>query len=86
MVQQLVFTEPRRGRPPRHLADLDEQGASPRSPSWPAGISRQTASAPVLRPADRRSAQMTDLPAAIRDHGCRVDVSQPAHPGPRHHV
>lgn len=26
MVQQLVFSEPRPGKPPRHLADLDADG------------------------------------------------------------
>ena len=29
MVQQLVFEAPRRGKPPRHLADLDAAGYYP---------------------------------------------------------
>jgi 23S rRNA (adenine2503-C2)-methyltransferase len=68
MVQQLVFTEPRRGRPPRHLADLDEQGraSAVAELGLPAFRAKQLAHQYYGRLiADPR--QMTDLPAAIRD-------------------
>ena len=67
MVQQLVFTEPRRGRPPRHLADLDEQGrvSAVAELGLPAFRAKQLAHQYYGRLiADPR--QMTDLPAAIR--------------------
>jgi 23S rRNA (adenine2503-C2)-methyltransferase len=68
MVQQLVFTEPRRGRPPRHLADLDEQGrvSAVAELGLPAFRAKQLAHQYYGRLiADPR--QMSDLPAAIRD-------------------
>ncbi len=67
MIQQLVFTEPRRGRPPRHLADLDEQGrvSAVAELGLPAFRAKQLAHQYYGRLiADPR--QMTDLPAAIR--------------------
>src|SRR5271154_6805605 len=68
MVQQLVFTEPRRGRPPRHLADLDEQGrvSAVAELGLPAFRAKQLAHQYYGRLiTDPR--QMTDLPAAARD-------------------
>jgi 23S rRNA (adenine2503-C2)-methyltransferase len=68
MVQQLVFSEPRRGRPPRHLADLDEQGraSAVAELGLPAFRAKQLAHQYYGRLiADPR--QMTDLPAAVRD-------------------
>ena len=67
MVQQLVFNAPRRGRPPRHLADLDEQGrvSAVAELGLPAFRAKQLAHQYYGRLiADPR--QMTDLPAAIR--------------------
>src|SRR5271170_5877075 len=68
MVQQLVFSEPRRGRPPRHLADLDEQGraSAVAELGLPAFRAKQLAHQYYGRLiADPR--QMTDLPASVRD-------------------
>ena len=68
MVQQLVFSEPRRGRPPRHLADLDEQGraSAVAELGLPAFRGKQLAQQYYGRlTADPR--QMTDLPASVRD-------------------
>jgi len=68
MVQQLVFTEPRPSRPPRHLADLDAEGrtSAVAELGLPAFRARQRAHQYYGRLiADPR--QMTDLPAAVRD-------------------
>jgi 23S rRNA (adenine2503-C2)-methyltransferase len=68
MVQQLVFSEPRRGRPPRHLADMDEQGraSAVAELGLPVFRAKQLAHQYYGRLiADPR--QMPDLPAAVRD-------------------
>ena len=68
MVQQLVFEEPRAGRPPRHLADLDAGGraSAVAELGLPAFRAKQLAHQYYGRLiADPR--QMTDLPAAVRD-------------------
>jgi 23S rRNA (adenine2503-C2)-methyltransferase len=68
MVQQLIFEAPRAARPPRHLADLDEQGraAAVAELGLPAFRAKQLAHQYYGRLiADPR--QMTDLPAAVRD-------------------
>src|SRR5437660_4884049 len=68
MVQQLVFTEPRPGRPPRHLADLDADGraSAVAELGLPAFRAKQLAHQYYGRLiADPR--EMTDLPAAVRD-------------------
>jgi 23S rRNA (adenine2503-C2)-methyltransferase len=68
MVQQLVFTEPRPSRPPRHLADLDAEGraSAVAELGLPAFRARQLAHQYYGRLiVDPR--QMTDLPAAVRD-------------------
>jgi 23S rRNA (adenine2503-C2)-methyltransferase len=68
MVQQLVFSEPRPGRPPRHLADLDAAGrtSAVAELGLPAFRAKQLAHQYYGRLiADPR--QMTDLPAAMRD-------------------
>ncbi|WP_102418131.1 23S rRNA (adenine(2503)-C(2))-methyltransferase RlmN [Mycobacterium sp. 4858] len=68
MVQQLVFTEPRPARPPRHLADLDAEGraAAVAELGLPAFRAKQLAHQYYGRLiADPR--EMTDLPAAVRD-------------------
>ncbi|WAJ46893.1 23S rRNA (adenine(2503)-C(2))-methyltransferase RlmN [Mycobacterium sp. Aquia_216] len=68
MVQQLVFEEPRAGRPPRHLADLDAGGraSAVAELGLPAYRAKQLAQQYYGRLiADPR--QMTDLPAAVRD-------------------
>ena len=68
MVQQLVFTEPRPGRPPRHLADLDAEGRASvvAELGLPAFRAKQLAHQYYGRlVADPR--QMTDLPADVRD-------------------
>lgn len=68
MVQQLVFEEPRAGRPRRHLADLDEGGraAAVAELGLPAFRAKQLAAQYYGRLiADPR--QMTDLPAAVRE-------------------
>jgi 23S rRNA (adenine2503-C2)-methyltransferase len=68
MVQQLIFEAPGRGKPPRHLADLDEQGraAAVAELGLPAFRAKQLAHQYYGRlTADPR--QMTDLPAAVRD-------------------
>jgi len=68
MVQELMFEAPRAGRPPRHLADLDEQGraSAVAELGLPAFRAKQLAHQYYARLiADPR--QMTDLPAAIRD-------------------
>jgi 23S rRNA (adenine2503-C2)-methyltransferase len=68
MTQELVFTAPRRGKPPRHLADLDlpERRAALVACGEPAyradQISRHYFGRTVTDPA-----QMTDLPAGSRD-------------------
>src|ERR1700722_11543463 len=64
MVQQLIFEEPRRARPPRHLADLDEAGraAAVAELGLPSFRAKQLAQQYYGRLiADPR--QMTDLPA-----------------------
>jgi len=68
MAQQLVFTEPRPGRPPRHLADLDAAGcmsvvAELGQPSFRAKQHAHQYYGRLV--ADPR--QMTDLPADVRD-------------------
>jgi 23S rRNA (adenine2503-C2)-methyltransferase len=68
MIQQLVFEEPRRGRPPRHLADLDaaERTSAVAELGLPTFRAKQLAHQYYGRlVADPR--QMTDLPAAVRD-------------------
>src|SRR5690625_126327 len=68
MKQPLVFTAPRRAMPPRHLADLDEPGraAAVAELGLPAFRAKQLAHQYYGRLlAD--PAQMTDLPAAVRD-------------------
>ena len=68
MVQELMFEAPRAGRPPRHQADLDEQGraSAVAELGLPAFRAKQLAHQYYARLiADPR--QMTDLPAAIRD-------------------
>ncbi|OBH36186.1 23S rRNA (adenine(2503)-C(2))-methyltransferase RlmN [Mycobacterium sp. E342] len=68
MVQQLVFTEPRPARPPRHLADLDAEGraSAVAELGLPAFRAKQLAHQYYGRLiADPR--EMTDLPAAVRD-------------------
>ena len=68
MVQDLVFSEPRPGRPPRHLADLDAAGraSAVAELGLPAFRAKQLAHQYYGRLiADPR--QMTDLPAAVRD-------------------
>jgi 23S rRNA (adenine2503-C2)-methyltransferase len=68
MVQQLVFDEPRAGKPPRHLADLDAEGraSAVAELGLPAFRAKQLAHQYYGRLiADPR--QMTDLPAAVRD-------------------
>ncbi|KLO47109.1 23S rRNA (adenine(2503)-C(2))-methyltransferase RlmN [Mycobacterium nebraskense] len=68
MVQQLVFTEPRPSRPPRHLADLDAEGraSAVAELGLPAFRAKQLAHQYYGRLiADPR--EMTDLPAAVRD-------------------
>jgi 23S rRNA (adenine2503-C2)-methyltransferase len=68
VTQELVFAAPRRGKPPRHLADLDvaERRAAAVAGGEPAyradQISRHYFGRTVTDPA-----QMTDLPAASRD-------------------
>lgn len=68
MVQELVFDAPRRGLPPRHLADLDASGraSAVAELGLPAFRAKQLAHQYYGRLiADPR--QMTDLPAAVRD-------------------
>jgi 23S rRNA (adenine2503-C2)-methyltransferase len=68
MVQQLVFSEPRPSRPPRHLADLDAAGraSAVAELGLPAFRAKQLAHQYYGRLiADPR--EMTDLPAAVRD-------------------
>jgi 23S rRNA (adenine2503-C2)-methyltransferase len=68
MAQELIFDAPRRGKPPRHLADLDPEGrASVVSElGLPAFRAKQLAHHYYGRlTADPR--QMTDLPAGVRD-------------------
>ncbi|MDT5255669.1 MAG: rRNA (adenine2503-C2)-methyltransferase, partial [Mycobacterium sp.] len=68
MVQELMFEAPRAARPPRHLADLDEQGraAAVAELGLPGFRAKQLAHQYYGRLiADPR--QMTDLPAAVRD-------------------
>jgi 23S rRNA (adenine2503-C2)-methyltransferase len=68
MKQELVFDAPRRGMPPRHLADLDESGraAAVAELGLPAFRGKQLANQYYGRLiADPH--QMTDLPAAVRD-------------------
>ncbi|ORV85304.1 23S rRNA (adenine(2503)-C2)-methyltransferase [Mycobacterium interjectum] len=68
MVQQLVFTEPRPSRPPRHLADLDAAGraSAVAELGLPAFRAKQLAHQYYGRLiADPQ--RMTDLPAAVRD-------------------
>jgi 23S rRNA (adenine2503-C2)-methyltransferase len=68
MKQELVFDAPRRGMPPKHLADLDEGGraAAVAELGLPAFRGKQLANQYYGRLiADPH--QMTDLPAAVRD-------------------
>lgn len=68
MVPELMFDEPRPGRPPRHLADLDAAGraSAVAELGLPAFRAKQLAHQYYGRLiADPR--QMTDLPAAVRD-------------------
>ncbi len=68
MKQELVFEAPRRGLPPRHLADLDAEGraAAVAQLGLPAFRAKQLAQQYYGRLlADPQ--QMTDLPAAVRD-------------------
>ncbi len=68
MVQELIFEAPRRGKPPRHLADLDaaERASAVAELGLPAFRAKQLAKQYYGRLiADPR--QMTDLPAAVRD-------------------
>jgi 23S rRNA (adenine2503-C2)-methyltransferase len=68
MKQELVFDAPRRGMPPRHLADLDEAGraAAVAALGLPAFRGKQLANQYYGRLiADPH--QMTDLPAAVRE-------------------
>ncbi|WP_066909530.1 23S rRNA (adenine(2503)-C(2))-methyltransferase RlmN [Mycobacterium interjectum] len=68
MVQQLVFSEPRPSRPPRHLADLDAAGraSAVAELGLPAFRAKQLAHQYYGRLiADPQ--RMTDLPAAVRD-------------------
>ncbi|MGZ4578138.1 MAG: 23S rRNA (adenine(2503)-C(2))-methyltransferase RlmN [Mycobacterium sp.] len=68
MVQQLIFTEPRPSRPPRHLADLDAEGraSAVAELGLPAFRAKQLAHQYYGRLiADPR--EMTDLPSALRD-------------------
>lgn len=68
MVPELMFDEPRPGRPPRHLADLDAAGraSAVAELGLPAFRAKQLAHQYYGRLiADLR--QMTDLPAAVRD-------------------
>ena len=68
MKQDLVFEAPRRGLPPRHLADLDAEGraAAVADLGLPAFRAKQLAQQYYGRlHADPQ--QMTDLPAAVRD-------------------
>ncbi|WP_029114795.1 23S rRNA (adenine(2503)-C(2))-methyltransferase RlmN [Mycobacterium sp. URHB0044] len=68
MKQELVFDAPRRGMPPRHLADLDDAGraAAVAELGLPAFRGKQLANQYYGRLiADPH--QMTDLPAAVRD-------------------
>src|ERR1700761_7745911 len=68
MVGELMFEAPRAGRPPRHLADLDEQGraSAVAELGLPAFRAKQLAHQYYGRlVADPR--EMTDLPATVRD-------------------
>ena len=68
MAQQLIFSEPRPSRPPRHLADLDEAGraSAVAELGLPAFRAKQLAHQYYGRLiGDPR--QMTDLPASVRD-------------------
>ena len=68
MVQELIFETPRRGKPPRHLADLDAAGraSAVAELGLPAFRAKQLAHHYYGRlTAD--PGQMTDLPAAVRD-------------------
>jgi len=68
MVQELIFDAPRRGKPPRHLADLDPEGRASvvAELGLPAFRAKQLAHHYYGRlTADPR--QMTDLPAGVRD-------------------
>ncbi|GJP02868.1 putative dual-specificity RNA methyltransferase RlmN [Mycobacterium marinum] len=68
MAQELMFEEPRRGKPPRHLADFDAEGraSAVAALSLPPFRAKQLAHQYYGRLiADPR--QMTDLPAAVRE-------------------
>lgn len=68
MTRQLIFDEPRPGRPPRHLADLDEAGRASvvAELGLPPFRAKQLAHQYYGRLiADPR--EMTDLPAAVRE-------------------
>jgi 23S rRNA (adenine2503-C2)-methyltransferase len=68
MKQDLVFEAPRRGMPPRHLADLDEAGrvAAVTELGLPAFRAKQIANQYYGR-LTGDPAEMTDLPAAVRE-------------------
>jgi 23S rRNA (adenine2503-C2)-methyltransferase len=68
MAQELIFDAPRRGKPPRHLADLDPEGRASvvAELGLPAFRAKQLAHHYYGRlTADAR--QMTDLPTGVRD-------------------
>ena len=64
----LVFEAPRRGKPPRHLADLDmaERRAAVEELGLPAYRAEQLSRHYFTRLADE-PAEMTDLPADVRE-------------------
>jgi 23S rRNA (adenine2503-C2)-methyltransferase len=68
VTQQLVFEAPRRGKPPRHLADLDEseRRAAAVAAGEPAYRADQLSRHYFGRTTTDPTA-MTDLPAATRD-------------------
>src|SRR4051812_28989532 len=73
MKQELVFEAPKRGMPPRHLADLDEAGraAAVADLGLPAFRAKQLANQYYGRLiADPH--EMTDLPAAVREQGAEA--------------
>jgi len=65
---QLTFTAPRRGKPPRHLADLtvEERREAAASLGHPAFRANQLSTHYFERLVDRPE-DMTDLPKAVRD-------------------
>ena len=79
---QLTFTAPRRGKPPRHLADLTlaERREAAVALGHPAFRAEQL-STPLLRAARRPPDEMTDLPKAVRDDLVARPAADAAHPG-----